>query len=488
VDVIVSYPIRIYNTLTRRIEDLEPLEPGIVRMYVCGPTVYDYNHIGHGRTYVVYDAFKRYLTLRGYHVIHVMNITDIDDKIIRRANEEGRDWTEIAEYYTRDYLESLEKLNVHVDIHPRVSQHIDDIIEFIQTLIDKGYAYIAPSGSVYFEVDKYPDYGRLSGRTDKTLWGQEQEYVSEKKKPYDFALWKAWKPGEPYWEAPWGKGRPGWHIECSVMSTRYLGRQFDIHGGGSDLIFPHHENERAQSEAALGVKPWVKYWMHTGMLQVAGEKMSKSLGNIIPLREAFKKWGSMPLRLWYLSGHYRRPLIFTDEAVQQYVKLYVRLVQAAQLLRKLAGETVGLYRAEDEDLKVMRNLLETHSQFHASLSDDFNTPKALAAVNRLLTIIFSQIQYRPSHILVSTAYRLLVEYNTVLGVLDEYLYGRAAGELEETVKSLIDIIIRVRGELRRRKIYDLADKIRSELAEQGVILMDKGGETTWLWKPSARRE
>jgi len=247
----------VFNTLSRRLEVFEPLEPGIVKMYVCGPTVYDYTHLGHVRTYVAFDVVKRYLRLRGFDVLHVQNITDIDDKIIRRAQREGRDWREIADEFTKDYLETLRALNISVDLHPRVTEHIREIIEFIQTLIDKGFAYVAPSGSVYFRVDAYDDYGRLSNRRDKELWGQEEEFVHEKESPYDFALWKAAKPGEPFWESPWGRGRPGWHIECSVMSSRYLGSRFDIHGGGSDLIFPHHENERAQSEAALGVRPWV---------------------------------------------------------------------------------------------------------------------------------------------------------------------------------------------------------------------------------------
>lgn len=471
--------ITIYNTLTRKLEVFKPLNPSIVKMYVCGPTVYDYNHIGHGRTYVLFDALKRYLSLRGYHIVHVMNITDIDDKIINRAREENRDWREVAEYYTKDYMESLEKLNVKIDLHPRVTQHISEIIEFIQTLIDKGYAYIAPSGSVYFEVDKYPDYGRLSNRLEKTLWSQEQEFVSEKKKPYDFALWKAWKPGEPYWEAPWGKGRPGWHIECSVMSTRYLGRQFDIHGGGSDLIFPHHENERAQSEAALGVKPWVKYWVHTGMLMIGSEKMSKSLKNIITLREAFKKWGPEALRIWYLTAHYRKPQVFTENSIEQAVKLYNRLVTAVELVKKLSREVDDPFKADEKDIEIYNKLLETHREFHHGLSNDFNTPQAIAAVNKYLNILFSEVQYKPSYLTVSIAYKLIREYNHVLGVLDKYLV-ETPEELENTLDRVIRVVVEIRKELRRRKLYDLADRIRSELGKEGIVLMDKGMETIWV--------
>ena len=475
----MNYEIKIYNTLTRKLEVFKPIEPGIVRMYVCGPTVYDYNHIGHGKTYVVYDAMKRYFALRGYHVVHVMNITDIDDKIINRAREEGKDWREISEYYMKDYLESLEKLNVKIDLHPRVTEHINEIIEFIQILIDKGYAYIAPSGSVYFEVDKYPDYGKLSGRLDKELWRQEQEFLSEKKKPYDFALWKAWKPGEPYWEAPWGKGRPGWHIECSVMSTKYLGKQFDIHGGGTDLIFPHHENERAQSEAALGVKPWVKYWVHSGMLVFKGEKMSKSLGNIIPLKDAFKKWGPETLRLWYLTGHYRKPLVFTEESIEQAKKFYERLVTVTNLLKKLSKEATSMHRLNEKDFEILSKLLETREEFHRALSNDFNTPQTLAAVSEYTSLVFKEIQYNPKYTLVFTAYKLLREFNTVLGVLDKYLV-ETPDELETLLDNVLKVIIDVRKELRERKLYDLADRIRSELGKLGIILMDKGKETTWV--------
>ena len=475
------YPeIKVYNTLSRKLEVFAPSTPGIVKMYVCGPTVYDYNHIGHARTYVLFDAIKRYLALRGYHVIHVMNITDIDDKIIKRANDEKREWKEIADTYAKDYLDSLEKLNIRVDIHPRVTEHIREIIEFIEVLIERGYAYVAPSGSVYFEVDKYPDYGRLSNRLEKSLWSQETEFVGEKKKPYDFALWKAWKPGEPYWEAPWGKGRPGWHIECSVMSTKYLGKQIDIHGGGTDLIFPHHENERAQSEAALGVNPWVKYWMHVGMLMIGSEKMSKSLGNIIPLREAFKKWPPGAIRLWYYMAHYRKPQVFSEESMKAAVKFYEKLVAAEDLLRRLVKEVVDPHKASEKDLKIHEELLRLRIAFHKALSNDFNTPEALAVVSNFLSIVFREIQYNPRYILVVTAYRLLREFDSVLGVLDKDVGEVGIGV--DTVDRLIKIVVDIRKELRRRKLYDLADRIREELGKEGIVLLDKGIETTWVRK------
>ncbi|HDN75914.1 MAG TPA: cysteine--tRNA ligase, partial [Acidilobales archaeon] len=372
--------LRVYNTLTRRYEVFESLTPGLVKMYVCGPTVYDYTHLGHARTYVAFDIIKRYLMLKGYDVIHVQNITDIDDKIINRAKEEGVSWRDIADKYLKDYMDALDKLNIKVHLHPRVTEHINDIIEFIKELIDRGYAYVAPSGSVYFDVDKYEDYGRLSGRLSRELWGQEEEFVKEKKNPYDFALWKAAKPGEPWWESPWGRGRPGWHIECSVMSSKYLGDQFDIHGGGQDLIFPHHENERAQSEARFGKRPWVRYWLHAGLFKVGGEKMSKSLGNIITLREAFKKWNPEVIRLWLATIHYRRPIEFSEDALRQAEKAYVRLIKSVETLKKLLRSSDPDYSLDGRDIELLKKILNIRRGFYESMDDDFNTSKAFSYV------------------------------------------------------------------------------------------------------------
>ncbi|BES81428.1 cysteine--tRNA ligase [Pyrodictium abyssi] len=471
--------IRVRNTLGQRLEEFKPLEPGIVRMYVCGPTVYDYTHIGHARTYVAFDAIKRYLMLRGYHVIHVQNITDIDDKIINRAQREGRDWREIVDEYSRDYFDMLKKLNIKVHIHPRVTDHIKEIIDFIQGLIDKGYAYVAPSGSVYFDVDAFPDYGKLSGRFHPEDWRQEEDVLREKKNPYDFALWKAWKPGEPYWEAPWGRGRPGWHIECSVMSSRYLGGQFDIHGGGQDLVFPHHENERAQSEAYFGKRPWVKYWLHTGYLTIHGEKMSKSLGNIIPFREAAKKWNPRVLRMWLLSAHYRTQLDFSEEALAQAEANLRRIRGAVSELARVIDEASPRGRLDDDEVKTVEEVAKAYLEFHEAMSNDFNTAKALASVLRLTRIVNSAIipgEYYTAGIL---ALRLYEEFNTVFSVIDDILYGTAApgGEIAE---KLIELIVSVRQELRKRRIYDVADSIRSELSQLGIRLYDHpGGKTTW---------
>lgn len=469
--------IKVFNTLGRRLERFEPLMRGVVRMYVCGPTVYDYTHLGHARTYVAFDAIKRYLELRGFTVIHVQNITDIDDKIIRRAREEGRDWREIVEEYSRDYFEAIESLGIRIDVSPRVTHHIKEIIEFIEILIEKGYAYTTPSGSVYFSVDKYPDYGRLSGRVNKEEWRQEEEFIKEKKKPYDFALWKAWKPGEPYWEAPWGKGRPGWHIECSVMATKYLGSSFDIHGGGQDLIFPHHENERAQSEAALGVSPWVRYWMHTGYLTIGGEKMSKSLGNIIPLREALKKWGPRLLRLWLLSAHYRSQLDFREDILEQYRAMLRRIEGAVSLAARIASGTPEARLGSREE-EVARRILAVHREFHEAMSNDFNTPKALSAVMGLVKIVNTEIAETENVTLARLALRLFTEFDKVFGVLGEQAREARRGIEED----LIDLLVEVRSELRKRKLYDLADYIRDKLRSLGILLSDQpGGKTLWRY-------
>ena len=470
--------IRVTNTLGRRLEVFEPFEPPLVRMYVCGPTVYDDTHIGHLRTFVAFDGIKRYLNLRGYSVIHVQNITDIDDKIINRAREEGRDWREIADHYTREYLDVLERVGVRVHFHPRVTEHIREIIEFIQVLIDKGYAYVAPSGSVYFDVDKYPYYGELSGRLSREQWRQEEEYASEKRHPYDFALWKAAKPGEPWWESPWGRGRPGWHIECSVMSSRFLGGRLDIHGGAQDLIFPHHENEKAQSEAALGVRPWVKYWLHAGYLTIEGEKMSKSLGNIIPAKEALAKWGKKTIRLWLLSAHYRRQLEYRPDILEEYRRLADRLSRAAQLLSRLARQLGPAHSVSDKDLEVVRGILSDLRGFHREMSDDFNFAGAQRYVHSTVSRIFEDVASTSNSAVVLVALDALREYNAVLGVVDEEL-EEARWEQTIPVDSLVDLIVEVRSELRKRKMYELSDAIRDRLMKLGIRLLDYKDRTEW---------
>lgn len=468
--------IRVFNTLGRRIEAFEPHSPPLVGMYVCGPTVYDSTHIGHARSFVVFDAIKRYLVLRGYSVFHVQNITDIDDKIINRARSEGRDWREIVDYYTREYLDVMAGLGIRVDVHPRVTSHIREIIEFIEGLIDKGYAYVAPSGSVYFDVDKYPDYGRLSMRASRELWSQEEDVVGEKRNPYDFALWKAAKPGEPSWESPWGRGRPGWHIECSVMSSRYLGDRIDIHGGGVDLVFPHHENERAQSESLLGHR-WVKYWLHVSYLTIEGEKMSKSLGNIIPLKDALKEWGAGPLRLWLLSSHYRSNLDYSESGLNQARRLYERLRTVAEEVSRRLEKSEPTHYLKDDDLRLLQRLRSIHSSWHGSMERDFNFGEAMKSLWEATSIYFKELEHSESEALLIYLWRIIVEANRVYAFADDIIGASRA--LESIEEPLIDLIVEVRGRLRAMKMYDLSDYIRERLSELGVKLMDYKDRTVW---------
>ena len=472
--------LKVLNTLGRRLELFSPWEPPLVGMYVCGPTVYDHLHVGHARTFVAFDGIRRYLTLLGYSTTYVQNITDIDDKIIKRASEEGRSWSDVADEFAKEYLELASSLRVKIDLHPRVTAHIKEIIEFVQGLIDKGYAYVAPSGSVYFDVDKYPDYGRLSGNFNKTLWDQGEEITSEKRHPYDFALWKAAKPGEPWWESPWGRGRPGWHIECSVMSSRYLGSKIDIHGGGSDLIFPHHENERAQSEALFGSK-WVKYWLHAGMLTIRGEKMSKSLGNIVALKDAMKEHGPLTIRMWVLSAHYRSPLEYSEQGLGQAKRLVDRLRDIAQdLSKRLVKEEYQHYLSPGE-LSVAAKLEEAYRSWHEAMSSDFNMSEAASAVWNFTTLYYKEVSTSESYYVLSLAYKILSDLNRVYAVADDILTfekGMVSGS-PAIDEQLIDLIVEVRSQLRKSKMYDLADYVRSRLQSLGIQLIDKGDKTEW---------
>ncbi len=467
--------IKVYNTLTRKHEDFEPFDPPYVKMYVCGPTVYDESHIGHARTYVAFDAIRRYLERRGYHVIYVQNITDIDDKIIQRALEERIDWRDIVERYTGEYLDQLKKLGITPLINPRVTYHIAEIIGFIQKLIDKGYAY-SSGGSVYFDANTYEHYGELSRRLEKTMWRQEDDVLKEKRNPYDFALWKKRKENEPYWESPWGPGRPGWHIECSVMSTRYLGTRIDIHGGGQDLIFPHHENERAQSEALLGVRPWVKYWMHTGMLTVRGEKMSKSLGNIITLKELLQKYKPGVIRTWILSAHYRSQLEFNEHSIEQATRNHNRIMNVMREIDSQLSEAQPTFYLNDDELAVFNKVLNLFRGFHEAMSDDFNTSEAMKYVMEATNIYHKYIEGKESFSLLITA-RMFFE-------LADHVYGFSVGEeskvIAEREKELLKLIIETRSVLREKKEYDLADRIRDKLLELGIRLYDKGKETRYV--------
>jgi len=469
--------LRIYNTLTRKVEEFTPSQVGVVRAYFCGPTPYDHLHLGHARAFVSFDFIRRYLILKGYNVFYVQNITDIDDKIIRKAGELGVQWFEVAEKYTKEYLELLEKLKIAVDLHPKVTEHIEDIVRFVEKLIEKGHAYVAPSGSVYFDITTYSDYGRLSGRVGREEWRQEEEFLLEKRNPFDFALWKAAKPGEPFWNSPWGPGRPGWHIECSVMSSKYLGDTIDIHGGGQDLIFPHHENERAQSEAYFGKSPWVRYWIHIGPLTVVGEKMSKSLGNIVRLTDAVKRWGPEVIRLWIFSSHYRKPLDYSEESLEQFQVSYKRIVNLYEMLRRLIKERPVEHRLSDAEISTWVKVSQTWEEFIDSLDNDMNTPKALAALNKLVSLAYSEIMTYDKSSLAFKALSTLELMDRVLGVLPpREEIAKTSDEVEELVK----LIVEVRSRLRARKMYEESDWIRAELSKLGIRLADTKDGTRWF--------
>jgi len=464
-------PLRVYNTLTRSLEEFRPIEDGVVRMYVCGPTVYDQAHVGHAMSAVVFDVIRRYLEYRGYRVIHVMNFTDVDDKIIQRANKLGEDPLRLAQRYIDEFMDHARALNLlPATFYPRATQEIPQIIEVIQGLIDKGYAYPA-NGDVYFRVRRDDDYGKLSHRkVDELRSGARIAPDERKDDPLDFALWKAAKPGEPAWDSPWGPGRPGWHIECSAMNLHHLGPQIDIHGGGNDLIFPHHENELAQSESFTG-QPFARYWIHNGMLQLGGEKMSKSLGNLITIEEFLAEHEADVLRLIILGSHYRGPLTFTDEVISQGERALERLRSA---LRPSQGQVVDGAAVAELTAQAAR----ARERFEAAMDDDFNTAGALAALFDLVRAINSARDAGVGGEPFAAAQATLRELASVLGL---WLAEKSAAAGQEAAP-FIDLLVVVRARLRQAKQWQLADFIRDELAARGVVLEDSPQGTTWRFQ------
>ncbi|HXF61112.1 MAG TPA: cysteine--tRNA ligase [Caldilineaceae bacterium] len=465
--------LRIYNTLTRAKEEFVPLEEGKVRMYVCGPTVYADAHVGHAMAAIVFDMVRRYLLFRGYEVIYATNFTDVDDKIIRRANEQGQDPLALANHYADQYLRHLNDLNVlPADIYPRVSNTIPEIIRFIQELGEAGYAYTL-DGDVYFRVSKDSDYGKLSGRNlEEAMSGTRVAEDARKENVADFALWKAAKPGEPAWDSPWGPGRPGWHIECSAMCLHHLGETIDIHGGGNDLIFPHHENEIAQSESLTG-KPLARYWMHNGMVQLAGEKMSKSLGNLVTIDQFLSKHSPDALRMLIFTGHYRKPVTFSDETVSSAERSLARLRSG---LRPPTGtKTTG------PEADVLREATEhARAAFIEAMDDDFNTSSALASLFELVRAINTARDAGVAGPFYEAAQRTLRELAGVLGLTLAGPAVEAAGDV--AARPFIELLVSVRSELRAAKQYALADKLRNSLKELGVLLEDTPEGTHWRFQ------
>ena len=465
--------IRVYNTLTRQKEALQTIEPGKVRMYVCGVTPYDSAHVGHGMSLISFDVIRRYLEHRGYEVRHIQNFTDIDDKIIDRANSKGIDPGELTERYIGEWHAQMGDLNVLPATHyPRATEEVGPIIAMVQGLVDRGYAY-AVDGDVYFRVRSFAGYGKLSHRDlDDLLAGARIEVDERKEDPLDFALWKSAKPGEPSWESPWGPGRPGWHIECSAMSSTYLDGQVDIHGGGADLIFPHHENEIAQSEAFLGVEPFARYWIHNGLVRVGVEKMSKSLGNFVRLKEIVERGLGPAFRLMILQSHYRVPLTYSEEGLLAAERGLSRL--------RAAADAAPSPLAEAEDGSGIKTELAVlaegaRSRFHQAMDDDFNAPEALAALFDLARAINRARGAGEVSEETEAARRTLVELAGVLGLdLEDESSAPAAD-----AKPFIDLLLRVREELRQRREWALSDLIRDELGKLEVVVEDTPAGATW---------
>jgi cysteinyl-tRNA synthetase len=463
--------LKIYNTLTRKKEDFQTLEPGKVKMYVCGVTVYNDAHVGHAMSALVFDVIRRYLEYRGYNVKHVMNFTDVDDKIINRANQLGENPFNLAQRYIDDYRHNLADLNVlPATSNPRATQTMNEILSMVQGLIDKGYAYAASNGDVYFRVTKDDDYGKLSGRKIEDMQAGSRIEVEElKEHPMDFALWKAAKPGEPAWDSPWGKGRPGWHIECSAMNLAELGEQIDIHGGGNDLVFPHHENEIAQSESFTG-KQFSRYWMHNGMLQLGGEKMSKSLGNIVSIKEFLSKREADVMRMLVLNGSYRAPLIFNEETLDSAEKGLERLKSG---LKPAAPSSTGL-SAEAASALVTQSEA-TQQTFSNSMDDDFNSSGALAALFELVRAINTARDSGATDAQLEPAQKTVRSLAGVLGLrLSE---KKSSGDADKFVNLLVEI----RTEMRKQKNWAMSDLIRDRLKELGVAIEDAKDGTVWHW-------
>ena len=453
--------MRLYNTLTRRDEEFVP-SGDRVKMYVCGITPYSSSHVGHAMSYVVFDVLSRYLEYTGYQVDHVQNFTDVDDKIIQRAREDQVDPQELAERHIDEFLASMDALNVkRARVYPRATQEIPRIVEVISSLVDKDYAY--PSdGDVYFRVNRFPGYGKLSHRTlDGMIAGARVEVGAGKEHPMDFALWKASKEGEPHWDSPWGKGRPGWHIECTAMSLTYLGGTLDIHGGGQDLIFPHHENEVAQSEAHTSVAPFVRYWVHNGLLQMDNDKMSKSLGNLVSLDDALKRYSPDALRVFFLSSHYRSPLSYSDEGLDATERAAERLRNA---LREGPANAAGTL-----DPQTYRD------RFLQAMDADLNTPQALAALFDLAREINRGIQAGSG---VEEPQQALRDLGGILGLT----FQERKRDAQAGSAPFIDLLVSTRSDLRAAKQFALADQVRDRLAELGVVLEDAPQGSTWKFQ------
>lgn len=464
--------MKVYNTLTRTKEEFVPLQEGKVKMYVCGPTVYNLFHIGNARTFIIFDTIRRYLEYRGYEVEFVQNFTDIDDKMIKKAQDTGTTVKELGDRYILEYYQDADRLKIkRATVNPRATEYIKEMVKFIGELMDRGLAY-AVDGDVYFSTKAFGTYGKLSGQNLEDLQSGARIDVDDRKKdPMDFALWKASKPGEPFWKSPWGEGRPGWHIECSCMALNLLGETIDIHAGGTDLIFPHHENEIAQSEGRSG-KTFARYWLHGAFINVDNKKMSKSLNNFFTAREILEKYDPEVVRLFMLSGHYRTQINFTMEVLDAAKASLERMYNALNILHGYLGNAPLQGAEEEEPLK--EELLAYKTRFLEKMDDDFNTADGISVIFELIREVNSKIHERSSKALVQEVIDLLVDLGSPLGIMQ----NPVGGDLNAEVESLIE----KRQQARKARDFALADKIRNELLEQGIVLEDTPQGVRWSRK------
>lgn len=462
--------IKVYNTLNKKKEEFIPLTPGEVKMYVCGPTVYNFFHIGNGRTFIVFDTIRRYFEYRGFKVDFVQNFTDIDDKMIKKANEEGTTVKKIGDTYIKEYYQDADALNIErATVNPRATEFIGEIIKFVKGLVDKGYAYEV-DGDVYFSTKKFEGYGKLSGQNIEDLQSGARISVDERKKdPMDFAIWKAQKPGEPAWNSPWGMGRPGWHIECSCMAKKLLGETIDIHAGGSDLKFPHHENEIAQSEALTG-EPFARYWLHSAFVNVNNEKMSKSLNNFFTAREILERYDADVIRFLMLSAHYRQQLNFSKDLLESAKASVERIYNAIGNLENLIDE-VSREEMNEEEKAYLESLNKYKEKYIEKMDDDFNTADAITAIFDLIKDTNTNITIDSSKELAQKALELIRELGAPLGMFQK----STKGNLEEEIEALIA----KRQQARKDRDFALADKIRDELKDRGIVLEDTPQGVRW---------
>lgn len=461
--------MKLYNSMSGKKEEFKTLTPGEVKMYVCGPTVYNYFHIGNARPFLIFDAFRNYLKYRGYKVTYVQNFTDVDDKIIRRANEEGVDSLEISERYIEEYFKDADALGItRADIHPKVTETMPEIIEFVKTLIEKGNAYEV-DGDVYFNAKSFEGYGKLSGqKIDELEVGARVELNTVKKNPVDFALWKKKKDGEPFWESPWGQGRPGWHIECSVMSTKYLGETIDIHAGGQDLIFPHHENEIAQSECHSGHN-FSNYWIHNGYININNEKMSKSKNNFFTVRDILEDYDAEVVRFFLLTAHYRNPVNFSRDLIVSAEQSLERIYTAKENLEYLLDKT----ESTPSNPEYIEGLNKFRDQFVTAMDDDFNTADGITAIFELVKYLNVEASTASSKEDVEASLSLMAELTGVLGILTKE---------KESIDDEIEALIEARQAAKKNKDFARADEIRDELKARGIVLKDTREGVKWHYE------